>query len=141
MQRVGFALVALAMFGLVACDDGDTTPTTPTTIDWPTATAAEKSQFMSEVVFPDMSAKFKAHDGTKFAQFTCNTCHSTSGFTMPNPDLPKLDPAAFPMPGDSDIVDFMYNEVTPAMVEHLSANPFDPATGEGFGCFGCHTSL
>lgn len=32
----------------------------------------------------------------------------------------------------------MAEVVVPAMAEAMGETPFDPATGEGFGCAGCH---
>lgn len=37
-----------------------------------------------------------------------------------------------------EVTTFMAEVVVPAMAEALGEPPFDPATGEGFGCAGCH---
>ena len=34
--------------------------------------------------------------------------------------------------------EFMSQKVSPQMAEIFGKKPFDPATGEGFGCNGCH---
>ena len=58
-------------------------------------------------------------------------------YAMPNSSV-ALSYADFPSPGASPEVDFMYDEVTPKMVELLGAELYDQTTGEGFGCGGCH---
>ena len=82
----------------------------------------------------------------EFAEVDCKTCHGkdpkAAEFKMPSPDLHKLDPAdnfAHEKADHPDEVKFMMEVFTPKMVELLGEKPFDPATGEGFGCFSCHT--
>jgi hypothetical protein len=36
--------------------------------------------------------------------------------------------------------DFMLKQVSPTTASLLGKAPFDPKTGEGFGCHGCHTA-
>jgi hypothetical protein len=38
-----------------------------------------------------------------------------------------------------DMMKFMGEVVKPKMQELLKEEPFDPATGTGFGCMECHT--
>ena len=39
---------------------------------------------------------------------------------------------------DPKMAEFMGTKVSPQMAEIFGKKPFDPATGEGFGCGGCH---
>lgn len=39
---------------------------------------------------------------------------------------------------DAKATEFMLNVVVPKMAALLAQKPYDPATGQGFGCFGCH---
>jgi hypothetical protein len=37
-----------------------------------------------------------------------------------------------------EVSKLMVEQVMPKMLEVLGTTPFDPATGQGFGCNGCH---
>jgi len=37
------------------------------------------------------------------------------------------------------VAQFMAQKVAPEMAAVLGKPPFDPTTGKGFGCMGCHT--
>ncbi len=37
------------------------------------------------------------------------------------------------------MVRFMFNHVVPATRQMVGGEPYDAETGEGFGCFDCHT--
>jgi hypothetical protein len=97
---------------------------------------------MTEVVMADMGPVFKAFDGAKYAAFGCDTCH-VNHVHHPKDGLPKL---AFSNGGyeklvaeQPEMMKFMGEQVLPAMVKAMAEKPFDPATGQGFGCNGCHT--
>ncbi len=59
--------------------------------------ADQRVAFMKLSVMPAMKAAFQEFDATKFADFTCKTCHgkgaADGSFEMPNPDLPRLPTA------------------------------------------------
>ncbi len=149
------ALGALAWAGCGDDDDGgdgddttvetdtgaDTTPSVPTT--WDEAVASgQQGAYMSGVVVPAMKDKFQEFDSAGFETFNCSTCHgsgaSVGSFSMPNAELPPLGPADFA--GTDAVHVFMQTEVVPTMAGLLGMDTFDPSTGEGFGCLGCHTS-
>ena len=107
-------------------------------VPWPDKTADERQAYMQAVVLPDMQAEFENHDSS-YATMNCATCHgsgASSNFAMPNPDLPVLDPKDWPTGATAT---FMNDTVVPTMANLLDADPFDPKTGQGFGCYGCHT--
>ena len=116
---------------------GDTgAPTTPTS--WQDMDFEQRTAYMADVVMPTMQAEFEAYDD-RFADMNCGTCHGSGAddgsFTMPSDGLYPIDFAAFPTgPG----ADFMLETVTPMMTDLLDEQPFDPKTGAGFGCLGCH---
>lgn len=119
-----------------------TTPPAPTA--WKDMNHDQKIEFMKAKVMPPMMADFQAHDAKKFKDFTCATCHGPGAkegkFKMPNDKLPKLSPAdSFKKHAkQKPMLDFMMQKVTPNMANLLGAPAFDPATGQGFGCGGCH---
>jgi hypothetical protein len=102
---------------------------------------------MKAGVLPKMKQVFQDYDGTKYADFKCDTCHGAGAkdgsFTMPNPGLPKL-PGTMPdfkkyAAKHAKMVDFMSNKVEPAMAGLVGEAPMDMKTGQGFGCMECHT--
>lgn len=109
-------------------------------IAWPDLTRGQRAAYMGSVFLPEITAVMEAHDPA-YGRITCSTCHGSDfeevDYAMPNGMAP-LDPAAFPSPDDGGVAAMMFEGVTPKAVELLGAEPFDPATGEGFGCYGCH---
>lgn len=112
---------------------------------WAAMSPQERLDHMKKTVAPRMKAVFQAHDANEFKDFGCATCHGEGAkdgrFAMPNPALPKLSPAdGFKKQRDEHPkgTQFMMDRVTPEMAAALGVPPFDPATRQGFGCFGCH---
>jgi cytochrome c551/c552 len=101
----------------------------------------QKIQFMKESVVPTMAPLFQAHDGEKFADFGCKTCHGEAAdrghFHMPNDKLPKLNLADMSKYKQRDI-DFMANEIKPTMAKLLREPEYSEAEPQGFGCLHCH---
>lgn len=113
---------------------------------WADRTFDERKDFMAKVVMPTMKDVFQRFDAEEFASFDCRTCHGQNAmevqFHMPN-GLHPLNPQAMPTPDSPDAnvarwARFMMDEVKPKMTELLGAQPYDPATNQGFGCFNCH---
>lgn len=107
----------------------------------------EKSEHMKKVVVPQLGAVFAAADPERYAEFGCVNCHGPGArrgeFEMPSAALPKLPPkgdfAALKAEKPQVFV-FMAEKVLPEMAQALGEHPFDPATGEGFSCYDCHTT-
>jgi cytochrome c553 len=144
---------------LLACG-GKSSPATTTTTPAPAEPAAhavlpdvafdqldqdQRAEFMKQHVITPMKAAFQQHDATKFAKFTCETCHGKGAaeghFDMPNPELPKLVVKEL-MSGTSKYkkadVEWMGKEIKPAMAKILKLPEWTPETPKGFGCNGCH---
>lgn len=113
---------------------------------WDELDEKEQKAHMKENVMPVMRARFQAFDGEEFAKFTCGTCHGKGAkegkFEMPNAELPKLpnnrEDFGKLMEKEPEGCKFMMDVVNPDMAKLLGEAPFDPATGKGFGCGGCH---
>ena len=102
---------------------------------------------MKTGVMPKMHDVFTAFDGSKYGDMSCKTCHGKGAiegsFSMPNADLPKLDPspAGFGKLAKANpkMFDFMMKQVEPTMALLVGEQPYDPKTKAGFSCFECHT--
>lgn len=109
---------------------------------------AARIKLMKTVVVPEVGAEMTAFDPKRWPKVECKTCHGKSAedgtFKMPNPDLPKLDPAWFgpnPPADKKDILEFMETKMKPHMAKILGQAEFDPQNPKagGFGCLECHT--
>lgn len=101
-----------------------------------------KMQRMTKIVTPQMGEIFKAWKPDKYAKFGCDTCH-VNHVHHPKDGLPKLvlsgggyEKLVAEQP---EMMKFMGEQVAPAMAKAMGEPPFDPATGQGFGCGGCHS--
>lgn len=97
---------------------------------------------MKQRVMPAMSKVFKEHDATKYAEFSCKTCHGPGpGLPEPREVLPHLtlkDGELTAFQEKPEIAKWMAEKVSPAMAEAMGMKPYDPKTHEGFGCGNCH---
>lgn len=126
---------------------GDAPPPAETSVKFKDMNHDERLQLMRSVVVPEMTIVFQGHDAEHFAEVNCATCHGPGAgkgeFEMPSEALPKL-PAhgAFQALKETNgkMVEFMAMQVVPKMASLLGEEPFDPATGNGFGCYDCHMS-
>jgi hypothetical protein len=122
-------------------------PATPGPGEWDAWSREQKFAYMKDVVMPKMGALFHDYDAKAYAAPRCGLCHGSAakerGFKMPNPELPKLDfdPAAMKKlhAEKGPMLEFMAKQVVPTMAQLLGEQPYDPKTGKGFGCLGCHT--
>ncbi len=150
--------------GATPAAPADATPATPATPEAPGTDAApvaeepgapdvkwadksfdQRKDFMGIVFNKEMKKSFKAHDEASFSGFKCQTCHGDDmkekNWAMPTDSLLPLDakkPVEVAMEFDEEITKFMVEQVTPQAAKLLDMEPFNPETGQGFGCFGCH---
>ena len=133
-----------------ADSDAEPAPTAlPADLAWPDMNDDQKAEYMRQKVLPNMESLFKEIDPEEFAQFTCDTCHGEGAedkgeLHMPNPQLPKLDPAggfAADKEKHPKMTEAMMQRVVPTMAVLLNTQPYNPATQKGFGCFDCHTHV
>jgi mono/diheme cytochrome c family protein len=101
----------------------------------------QKIQLMKQQVLPAMREAFQRHDPAKFAKFDCKTCHGPDAdagqYHMPNDRLPKLNFNDMSKFAERDL-EFMKNEVKPAMAKILKEPEHGPSNPDGFGCLHCH---
>ncbi len=114
-------------------------------VKWADKSFQQRKEWMGIEVLPKMKALFQEYDGAQFKGFKCQTCHGDDGkdknYEMPSDaiyPLPKDDPITAAMEYDEGVTKFMMERVVPETAVLLDMDPYDPATGQGFGCFGCH---
>jgi cytochrome c553 len=101
----------------------------------------QQAAFMKKNVMPNMKPVFQAHDATRYANFSCKTCHGPE-FKDPHEYLPKLtmkDGKLTAFAEKPEVAKFMAEQVAPKMAAAMGLPPFDMKTKQGFGCPGCHT--
>jgi hypothetical protein len=125
-------------------DAEDTEPGAPG-VKWADKSFKQRQEFMGVVFMKAAKKSFKAHDEAQFSGFKCQTCHGDDmkekNFAMPSDSLLPLDPerpVEASMEFDEAITKFMVEQVVPESAKLLDMEPYNPETGQGFGCFGCH---
>jgi len=135
---------------------GDAKPTKQDTggigapkIPWADKNRKQRMEYMGIYVLPKMEELFKQWNPDEFGEansFRCQNCHGENFDKPPNDfEMPRVafplsaeDPLGGAMKYDPVAAVFMSERVLPTMIELLGAKPYDPATGEGFGCLSCH---
>lgn len=114
---------------------------------WKKMTYDEKEWYMIGKVHPIMRQVFQTFDAKKYEGLgmECLQCHGPDAkerkYKMPATHLspvPPFDSEDFKQMYPSRIVQFMAKRVTPVMAKLINAPEFNPQTGEGFSCYGCH---
>ncbi len=125
-------------------DGADTDPGAPG-VKWADKSFKQRQEYMGITFLKAQKKSFKAHDEAQFSGFKCQTCHGDdmkeTNFAMPTDSLFPLnakDPVGAAMEYDEAITKFMVEQVVPESAKLLDMEPFNPETGQGFGCFGCH---
>jgi hypothetical protein len=123
-------------------------PSAPAAPAWKDMTKEQRIEYMKTAVLPKMKPEFIGYNAKRYAEMSCVTCHGegakNGSFKMPNAKLPKV-PATMDgfkklMAAKPKAAEFMAKTVVPEMAKLLGQDPFDPATGKGFGCHNCHTT-
>ncbi len=148
--------MTVALGALCAC--GAAAPTAEDVasgrVRWDAMSAPQKTAYMEQVVLPRMRAVFTEFDPHRYPRMGCTPCHeadsATRGWKMPNPDLlvskACISGSAQSLYGSeaaaaamAKMTAFMRTRVQPEMASLLGKPADQEATGEGFGCFDCHT--
>ena len=119
----------------------------PANDEWHFMSFEQRHSAMTFLIHPSMMERFQQHDETVAPELTCESCHGagaeSAGYEMANTELLSLDPnrVRHLYLDDADLTDeqlFKRDNITPAMARLMGVSPYDPQTGLGFSCFGCH---
>lgn len=143
-------LSCLSLAGLYACGGSQAQPAAPDAekeveaIELPDSwekgmTEKQEVAFMQQRVMTGMASVFGG-EGEDHAKFACTTCHGPN-YKDPQEFLPSLtleNGQITSFAEEPEESKFMAEKVVPAMAKAMGLPPYDVATGEGFGCGGCH---
>ncbi len=152
---LGISWSIIAAAALIACGGGQPAPATPgepgaepaaesggADLKWSDDLSdKDKALFMKKKVMPEMSKLFKEFDAKEFGDFSCKTCHGPQMKPHPVDFLPELhvkDGKLVEAAEHPEMAKFMGEKVSPTMADLFGKPHYDPATGQGFGCAGCH---
>ena len=119
----------------------------PAEDNWRFLSFEQRHSRMTFVIHPSMMERFQAFDKTPAPQITCNSCHGDNPeramYKLSNTNLDALEPARVAKlyePGATLTPKqrFKRDNITPTMARLLGVPAYDPKTGLGFSCFGCH---
>jgi hypothetical protein len=114
---------------------------------WDSMNYSEKEWYMIGKVHPVMRQVFQTfnHDKYEGEKFECVPCHGEKPeerkYRMPSDHLspvPAFGSDDWKAMENARVFKFMTKRVTPVMGTLLGKEEWNPETGEGYGCWGCH---
>jgi hypothetical protein len=114
---------------------------------WDSMNYEEKEWYMIGKVHPIMRQVFQTfnHDKYEGEKFECVPCHGENPeakkYKMPSDHLSKVpayNSKEWKEMENARIFKFMTQRVTPAMGQVIGKEAWNPETGEGYSCWGCH---
>lgn len=148
-MRILLFLVLAGCAGPVRVQTADPSVPSPPRA-WDSMTHDNKVGWMAREVLPRMSAEFQEHDGARFADFTCASCHgpepASRNFEMPSLALPALPPTGSAEQQQmvrqyQPMLRFMFNRVLPTMQTLTGRPEFEPGVEGAFSCYSCHPHM
>lgn len=115
----------------------------PANDEWHFMSFEQRHSAMTFLIHPSMMEHYK----TDAPELACESCHGAGaesvGYEMSNTTLVSLDPKRVRRLylHEADLTDeqlFKRDNITPAMARLMGVSPYDPQSGLGFSCFGCH---
>ena len=119
----------------------------PANDEWQFMSFEKRHSAMTFLIHPSMMERFQQYYKTDAPELTCESCHGAGaeavGYEMANTKLVNLDPNRVRRLylDDAELTNeqlFKRDNITPAMARLMGVAPYDPKTGLGFSCFGCH---
>ena len=122
-------------------------PALPAVDEWRYMTFEQRHEEMTFVIHPTLAERWQAFYHTDAPKLQCVTCHGADAeqhrYQMAFTPLDDLQPSRVRdlYRSDAELNDeqrFKRDVITPLMADMLGEPHYDPATGLGFSCFGCH---
>ena len=117
--------------------DADTDSDADTDAAWADMDQDQRKTFMWTTFEPTMEGHFNGYSAEYWPEMGCEDCHAGANEEDYSLTVSALDPGSIAY-GEDPWMDFMFDTVTPSAVEMFGYEPYNPDTGEGFGCYGCH---
>ncbi len=138
-----FCIIAPAVSG----DDQSGEVALPADNEWQYLSFERRHSQMTFLVHPTMMEKFQAFYKTPTPELTCASCHGenaeSEGYNRANSDIKPLKPSRVRALYEAGatltpLQRFKRDDITPTMARLMGVPQYDPTTGLGFSCFGCH---
>lgn len=114
---------------------------------WRFLTFEQRHAEMTFLIHPALMERYQAFYRTEAPELRCATCHGEDmeavRYRMADTPLDDLKPSAVQaLYLDGAVLDaeqtFKRDVITPLMARLMGVPAYDPASGLGFSCFGCH---
>ena len=154
MQFRAVALCSALLVSPVAATDVAVKPDSakpaiavPAENEWRFLTFEQRHAEMTFLIHPIMMERYQAFYKTDASDLECTTCHGEHAerdrYQIAHTPLVDLKPVEvrnlyLPDAALSEQQRFKRDEITPLMARLMGVAAYDPATGLGFSCFGCH---
>ena len=145
---IGILCIALGVSEAVVCKEPNTDEVAlPADNEWRYLSFERRHSQMTFLIHPTMMEHFQAFYKTPTPEITCASCHGENaemaGYNLSNSDLKALKPSrvqALYATGATLSPEqlFKRDDITRTMARLMGVPQYDPATGLGFSCFGCH---
>ncbi|MFT4583314.1 MAG: hypothetical protein ACI915_002811 [Gammaproteobacteria bacterium] len=119
----------------------------PANNEWRYLSFEQRHEKMTFLIHPTMMEQFQAFYKTASPELRCTSCHGDNpelaAYDLENSRLVELDPARIQHLYLAGAVltpeqTFKRDIVTPTMARLMGVPLYDPSTGLGFSCLGCH---
>ena len=131
----------------MSSDDNTGEVAFPADNEWQYLSFEQRHAQMTFLIHPTMMEKFQAFYKTPNPELTCANCHGENaeveGYNRANSDIEPLKPSRVRALYEAGVTltplqRFKRDDITPTMARLMGVPQYDPATGLGFSCFGCH---
>ena len=145
---IGLLFLSLGASNTAFCDDSNAIEVAlPVENEWRYLSLERRHSQMTFLLHPTMMEHLQAFYKTPIPELTCASCHGenaeAAGYNLSNSKLKALKPSrvrALYEAGATLSPEqlFKRDDITPTMARLMGVPQYNPATGLGFSCFGCH---
>jgi hypothetical protein len=142
-----FAILTFSVAVLAESTISKDSVAVPANDEWRYLSFEQRHEQMTFLIHPTLMEQFQAFYKTSSPELRCTSCHGENpedaAYKLANSTLVTLDPVRVQALYRAGAVltpeqTFKRDVVTPTMARLMGIPPYDPSTGLGFSCFGCH---